>query len=248
MLDLYQLPSLNELKLKQKTKELWKTTVKEAVNNYWTESLTSEVLEKSTLRFLDIDSMKIGQTHPVWDSLETVVSDVWKGIIKCRMLTGTYLLQSISHKFSRASVSATCKFCGLNDEDLAHMLFECPSLIHQRKPLYSGIKSQVINCIGVHNWRELFNNRNNLGKLFLDCSSYRIIKEKTEYQTILNATTDLCYRLHVRSRVVSALSRFGPESFRSWVFSARVVSAWVVSAKFGGSFRPDFFKVPWGKV
>ena len=65
VLDLYQLPSLNELKLKQMAKELWKTTVKEAVNNYWTESLTSEPREKSTLRFLDIDSMKIGQTHPV---------------------------------------------------------------------------------------------------------------------------------------------------------------------------------------
>ena len=168
MLDLYQLPSLNELKLKQMTKELWKTTVKEAVNSYWTESLTSEAREKSTLRFLDIDAMKIGQTHPVWDSLETVVTDVRKGITKCRVLTGTYLLQSNSNKFSRASVSATCKCCGLNDEDLAHMLFECPSLIHQRKTLYSRIKSQVINCIGDHNWRELFNNRNNLVKLILD--------------------------------------------------------------------------------
>ena len=29
--------------------------------------------------------------------------------------------------------------------------------------------------------------------------------------------------------VVSALSRFGPGSFRSWVVSVRVVSAWVVS-------------------
>ena len=31
------------------------------------------------------------------------------------------------------------------------------------------------------------------------------------------------------------LGRFSPESFRPWVVSARVVSA-----KFGGSFRPDF--------
>ena len=40
-----------------------------------------------------------------------------------------------------------------------------------------------------------------------------------------------------RPRVVSALSRFGPESFRPWV-----VSAWVDSAlgRFGpGSFRPN---------
>ena len=37
--------------------------------------------------------------------------------------------------------------------------------------------------------------------------------------------------------------RFGPESFRPLV-----VSAWVVSAKFDGSFRPDFFLSPLGKV
>ena len=53
-----------------------------------------------------------------------------------------------------------------------------------------------------------------------------------------------------RPRVVSALSRFGPEAFRPWVVSAWVVSAWVVSAwvvsaqgRFGlvgGSFRPIF--------
>ena len=107
------------------------------------------------------------------------------------MLTGTRLLQSNSHKFSRASVGATCKCCGLDDEDLAHMLFKCSPLIHQRKTLYSGIKSQVI-CVGDHNWRELFNNRNNLVKLILDCSHYPIIKEKPEFQSILNATTDLC--------------------------------------------------------
>ena len=36
-----------------------------------------------------------------------------------------------------------------------------------------------------------------------------------------------------RPRVVSALSRFGPESFRPGS-----IRPWVVSAQFGGSFRP----------
>ena len=54
------------------------------------------------------------------------------------------MLQSTSHKFSRANVSATCKY----DEDLSHMLLECPVFIHQRKPICSQIKNQVINCIG----------------------------------------------------------------------------------------------------
>ena len=48
-----------------------------------------------------------------------------------------------------------------------------------------------------------------------------------------------------RPRVVSALSRFGPGSFRPGSFrpgSFRPGSIlpWVVSAQFGGSFRPIF--------
>ena len=46
------------------------------------------------------------------------------------------MLQSTSHKFNRANVSATYKCCGLYDEDLAHMLLECPAFIYQRKPIY----------------------------------------------------------------------------------------------------------------
>ena len=71
------------------------------------------------------------------------------------------------------------------DETVPH------TFIHQRKPLNLIIKTRVINCIGAHKWREF------LVKLLLDCSRYSIIKEKTEYQEILNTTTNLCYKLHV---------------------------------------------------
>ena len=44
------------------------------------------------------------------------------------------------------------------------------------------------------------------------------------------------YLTHIYSTVKRVPGRFGPESFGSWVISAQIVSA-----KFGGSFRPDFF-------
>ena len=44
-----------------------------------------------------------------------------------------------------------------------------------------------------------------------------------------------------RPRVVSALSRFGPGSFRPGSFRPGSFRPWVVSAQFGGSFRPNFF-------
>ena len=43
-----------------------------------------------------------------------------------------------------------------------------------------------------------------------------------------------------RPRVVSALSRFGPGSFRHGSFRPGSIRPWVVSAQFGGSFRPIF--------
>ena len=81
VLSKYQLPT----RIKQPTKESWKSTVKEAVNKYWTESLKNEAYEKSSLHYLNIDSMKMGETYSVWKSLDSIVSDVRKGTIKCRM-------------------------------------------------------------------------------------------------------------------------------------------------------------------
>ena len=53
-----------------------------AVNKYWTEYLQNEAREKSTLKYLNIDSLKIGSTHLVWSSLESTVSKVRMGITK----------------------------------------------------------------------------------------------------------------------------------------------------------------------
>ena len=53
---------------------------------------------------MDIDSARIGLTHKVWLALESTVADVRKGIVKCRMVTGTYMLQTSKHKFSNSTV------------------------------------------------------------------------------------------------------------------------------------------------
>ena len=77
---------------------------------------------------MNFEPAKVSQTHIVWSSMEFSVTDVRKGIAKCRMLTGTYLLQTSKHKFSRSTVSATCNCCGLGVEDITHMLLECSAL------------------------------------------------------------------------------------------------------------------------
>ena len=119
------------------------------------------------------------------------------GITKCRMLTGTYLLQSNKHKFSKSNERATCKCCGLGDKDVIHMLLECPALYVQRKQYFSNVKSMVSDCIGLGQWEETFNNKTNLVQLILDSSKLPIFHNKPEFLKIVRATTELCHNLHV---------------------------------------------------
>ena len=97
----------------------------------------------------------------VWDSRESTVLDVSKGIIKCKLLTGRYLLQSNRHKFSQSVVSAKYRCCGIEDEDIAHMLLYCPS--------YSDIfKDQIHGYCRFGNFRVTF-----ISRIF----DFRIIRE-----------------------------------------------------------------------
>ena len=197
ILDIYQLPHIRELKFNNLSKEQWKIQIKNAVNKYWTEHFQSEAREKSTLKYLNIDSLKIGSTHLVWSTLESTVSEVRMGITKWRMLTGTYLLQSNKHKFSKSNECATCKCCGLGDKDVIHMLLECPALYVQRKQYFSNVRSIVLDCIGLGQWEETFNNKTKLVQLILDSSKLPIFHNKPEYLKIVRATTELCHNLHV---------------------------------------------------
>ena len=136
--------------------------------------------------------MKIGQTHVVWSSLESTLSDVRKGITKSRMLTGTYLLQSNRYRFNNSFENPICKCCGLETEDIGHMLLDCPAL-YQRKQKFTQLK----NCIGINQWESAFNTKEKLIRLILDCSSFACLTEKREFSTIVKATTELCHRLHL---------------------------------------------------
>lgn len=198
ILELYKLPPLKELKNCLTTKENWKFQVRTAVVNHWTSLLQIEAREKSTLCFMNINSTKIGQTHSAWSSLESTVADVRKGIVKARLLTGTYLVQINKYKFSKSSESATCKCCGLYDEDITHMLLDCPALHNQRKLFYPKVKELVISYIGLSQSRTLFHTKQNIIKLLIDCSIFPEFTSETAVREVAKATTELCYRLHIQ--------------------------------------------------
>ena len=195
ILDIYNLPSLQYLSENLTSKENWKFQVKRAVNKHWSELLQKEASEKSTLKYMNIESMKIG--HVVWSSLESTLSAVRKGITKSRMLMGTYLLQSNRYKFNNSTENPICKCCGLETEDIVHMLLDCPALYSKKKQYFTHLKSLIVNCIGIEQWESAFNTKEKLVRLILDCSSFACLTEKREFSTIVKATTELCHRLHL---------------------------------------------------
>ena len=159
ILNLYHLLHLCSLRNNLTSKEKWKLQVKSAVNKYGTELLQREAIGKSTLKYVNIYSLKIGHTHAVWSSLESTLSDVRKGITKSRMLSGTYLLQANRCKFSKSAENSTCKCCGVETEDIVHMLLDCPAMFIQRKQYFTNLKSLIINCIGIKQWQSNFDTK-----------------------------------------------------------------------------------------
>ena len=167
--------------------------------------LQNEAKQESSLKYLNANFLCIGNVHPVWSSLQSIVSDVRKVIIKCRLLTGTYLLQSKKCKFSGSVVSATCRCCGFENEDLPHMLLYCSSLANQRKVLYEEVKLAVVSYIGENKWRTYFNNSENIIKLLLDSSWFECLGNTREIQHLEKLTTELRYRLHTDRVLKSAV-------------------------------------------
>ena len=101
----------------------WKHIYVIAINNFWTKQFVCEIKTKKTFKYLSMYNLRIGTTHLVWRSLDASVPDVRKGIIKTRILTGTYLLQKHRHSFSSGTVdlcvdivdwkTRTCCICWL---------------------------------------------------------------------------------------------------------------------------------------
>ena len=197
ILNIYDLPNLQCLSEGLTSKEIWKLQVKRAINKHWSELLQKEALEKSTLKYMNIDSVEIGRTHSAWSSLESTVSDVRKGITKSRMITGTYMLQSNVYKFSNATESSICKCCATDSEDIVHMLLDCPALFAQRKQYFGDLRSLIVNCVGIKQWESTFNTKENIVRLILDCSSFACLNGRKEFVTIVKATTEMCHRLHI---------------------------------------------------
>lgn len=152
----YELPSLYQLVCSKISKLQWKKLCVKHVNSYWSRNLVREIKTKKTLRYLSVNNLRIGTTHLVWRTIDSSVSDVRKGVVKARILTGTYILQKHRQSFSNGSVNAVCPHCHLEDEDLLHMLARCPAFYSIRSSTVQTLKNIIVQATGHDIWNEYF--------------------------------------------------------------------------------------------
>ncbi len=130
----YGLPSPHDLILHPMKPTIWKKMVKLTIRNYWKEKLESKATTKTTLQ-------RIAQERPTWEHVEMNPISVDRARLQSRFLTDTITLQYHRSKFYKED--PTCRLCGLEDEDVKHMLMRCPSLSFTRqkslKPVYKRI-------------------------------------------------------------------------------------------------------------
>jgi hypothetical protein len=146
-LEMYNLPTITELKTNLPSKLNWKYICKKAIKLFWTENLQIILQDKISLRNVNTKDLQVGSTHLVWTSLPSNVADIRKGITKCRMLTGTYLVQKDKHRFSNGRVDPICPLCGVGNEDIEHMLTRCSALHCIRKDQFTRFKELVVSYI-----------------------------------------------------------------------------------------------------
>ena len=104
LLGKYELPSVQSLQDNVPSNDKWKTIIHAAVNRYWNNIPIEDCIGKSTVSRCGFASLCIGKQHIVWKTLDRNTHDVRRGAVKVRLLTGTYLVQSVVSKFDQYQV------------------------------------------------------------------------------------------------------------------------------------------------
>ena len=81
------------------------TSINGAAETQWREDIKT----KSSLRYINPDSVSVGVAHHVWSSVHDNIHDSQRAQLKYHLLTGTYTLQSNRAVFNKLAVNPTCR-------------------------------------------------------------------------------------------------------------------------------------------
>ena len=134
ILKLYSLPSIFQLLDNPPSKTERKRLLNIAVNTAIEESWEQDIKRKSSLKYVNADSLKVGKSHHVWSTVRDRIHDSRRAQLKSKLLTGTYILQGNRAAFNQYQVKSTCNFCTAAPETRQHFIIECAGLKDQPIP------------------------------------------------------------------------------------------------------------------
>lgn len=121
------------------TKRLWITSIKREIQNYWQELITSMASYYPRLKYLNSADYRPGNIHPLLKIKCSSSIEISRIPPKLKMLTGTYILQTIRTKMY-ADEDAKCQLCKVETETLEHLLLNCTELSNIRNPILRQIQ------------------------------------------------------------------------------------------------------------
>lgn len=119
--------------------------------NFVTTSWKRDIPDKLCLKYLNSQSVSIGNSHSCWSSVRHNVHDNKRVELKAKILTGSYILQANRSCFNDYEVDPTCKMCEKEADDIEHFIARCESLEHIRclcrQKLVDILKDTSLNLI-----------------------------------------------------------------------------------------------------
>ena len=201
----YGLPSVFELLNDPPAKEAWKCTLNHKIHDMVNASWKSDIDSKSSTKYLNENVLNVGSSHHIWSTVRDNVHDSRRAQIKCKLLTGTYILQANRAAFNQYAVNPTCKLCQVAPETRQHFVGECAFFKDDRR-IYIE-KLSTITSLSHHVLK--LTDPDFLTRLTLDVSVILNIDkiDSGELGLLELYIREYIYRIHVRRVVALKISQ-----------------------------------------
>ena len=136
---------------KQEWKKILNDTVHSHIEAMWRADIGSkedhillrDIGEKSSLKYVNPNCLKVGKSHHVWSTVRNCLTNNKRAQLKCKLLTGTYILQGNRAAFNQYTIQIvpTCKLCLAAPETRQHFIAECPAFEAEREVFSENLRN-----------------------------------------------------------------------------------------------------------
>ena len=144
LLDMYGLPSVFELMCNTPPKLAWKNTLNRKIHEMVELSWKTEITNKSSTKYINVDVFKVGASHHVWSTVRNNVHDSRRAQLSVGYLLKPYILQANRAAFNQFVVKPTCRLCSALPEARQHFIAECVALKKYRQDYIKKLTDREI--------------------------------------------------------------------------------------------------------